>query len=246
MQINSKVLMVIALVSAVVASIVIVRLPMVSSVQVCIVSGDLGPGTPLIAAGQSANMTSGTSTLGELLSSGLIPATLISAFDGRRVSRRIASGTPLSLNHLIAPSRKTADASNTAEDAPEAQDVYFMLSRQLSENECAIAIPASDLSTLGDALEPGDIVDVLTPGMSVEPTQARVDSLAPPFAIRNLKVLAVGGRTQDGWVSAPRPDEGSGTLILAVPKVLSFRTAQLFSDENAKPQVILHPRESKN
>lgn len=224
LTISNRTLVGIAVLSGVAATLLILNTPVVQTIEVYQASQGLNP-TDLVVVGQNVR-TAGISIQEFSAAKGekaLIPASLKVLVDGRHMAKRVNSGQKLTIEDL-------APVSGFRKPGSQSDEGYLRLAGLLLGNERAIAVSSDAITSFGFALEPGDVIDLVRPGGG--------GGTVPVYGVR---VLAVGARTEHGWVASGPHEEKYTTITLAVDASRAEEIAQFFGTGYDRPKAILHP-----
>jgi Flp pilus assembly protein CpaB len=234
MQINDRTLLTIAVASGIAAIFLVYKLPGVAQVSVYTATRDIRPGDLFISKGNGANIHQEIVGLEQFQESHLIPATMGAMIEGHHAMRSVKNQEGISVTHLVpvkvAPGKKSKDT--------DALQTYFVLSHQLKPGQCAIAVSSDALVTLGQALEPGDVIDIVLPGQSAPSGGAAGNGQE---TLDGLVVLAVGGRARDGWITTGDHTDPNPTIVIGVPEANAQEIARMFAAVGySHPRTVLH------
>lgn len=229
MQISNRMLLVLATASGLATIGLVWATPTVSPIRVLAADGRIELGTPLVVGSNLKSVTVSFKDFSD--AKNLVPESMGALVDSRHCLMALEAGKKLTLDHVL-PGKRAAAGKGKAKGDVER---YLRLSGLLAEDAGirAIAVNSDALASVGYALEPGDYVDIVFPAETPE------GGLTFP----HLKVLAVGGRTEGGWVTGGKHEERNNTITLAVPKDEAGSLAAQFAFAGtAKPRTVLYPR----
>lgn len=225
-RLSNRLLLTIAIICGVAAAILILRAPPIRQVEVAAADRTI----PARESVSRANLKATKVSLAEYgdKQKTLIPWSMVALVEGRRAKVEIAAGSALDLSAFMSTEAQDGESQKPG--------VITYLSTQIEGERGdmrAVAIPCDAVNSFNYALEPGDVVDVLQPIKS---------GLNSTRSLYNRKVLAVGSRTSQGWMT-PAADGGRYTSItLLVTRDEADILTQMFSGSFERPFFALHRR----
>ena len=228
MKISNRLLIILAVVCGLAAVILVAMSPGVAQIQIFEARTTINPGDIL---GTDGNLRTASVSVRDLQSGdrSLVPVSLGALVEHKRCLKTLKPGDRLTLDAIVPGKNASKEKQTTGQR-------YFRLSGLLGPDTCAISVASDAIISVGYALEPGDVIDLLLPRA---PGGGGGDVGGATF--RGLRVIAVGGRTTEGWVTSGRHEEKYDTITLAVPAADAEHLAGTFATVGgAKARSVLH------